>query len=58
MLISMGGLVQWPASAVRENIVEPVKNAALDGGELPVNILSRHSSFSSSGNLSTNFPSA
>ncbi|XP_027097152.2 uncharacterized protein [Coffea arabica] len=45
----VNGPSQGPASEVREDIVEPVKNAALDGGELPVNILSRHSSFSSSG---------
>ncbi|KAL3511474.1 hypothetical protein ACH5RR_030875 [Cinchona calisaya] len=45
----VNGPFQGPASEVQEDIVEPVNNAALDRGEMPVNILSRHSSFSSSG---------
>lgn len=32
-------------------MVEPVGLAALDRGEMPVNVLSRHSSFSSGGIL-------
>lgn len=51
----MTGLMQRPVSEDQEDIVEPVKNAALDRGEVPINILSRHSSFSSSGNLYTTF---
>lgn len=57
MLISKGGLVQGSASEVQEDIVEPVSMAAPDRGEMPVNSLSRHSSFSGSGTLASIFPS-
>lgn len=46
------GNVQGPASEVRETMVESVGLAALDRGEMPINILTRHSSFSSGGTFS------
>ncbi|KAL3500986.1 hypothetical protein ACH5RR_035435 [Cinchona calisaya] len=48
-LSGVNGPSQVPASGVREDIVEPVSMAALDRGEMAINILSRHASFSSSG---------
>lgn len=51
MLISEDNDIQGPASISRAGMVERADLAATDSGEVPVNVLSQHTSLRSTGNF-------